>query len=234
MRKLLIIVIVAAAAVGVWVAARGGESADAPEWRTAKVERDDLAVEVTATGALQPVTQVQVGTQVSGTIQELHADFNSRVTKDQVVAQIDPASFRAKVESDRANLLRAKADVVRVQALLKQAERDVERNGALVTDGLVTQQEYDSAVANRDSLLAQVDVSKASVTQQEATLAVSDVNRSTPPSCRPSTAVISQTSTWGRRWRPARRPRCPSSRPTSSRCRCRSPSPRPTSAASRS
>jgi HlyD family secretion protein len=176
MRKLLIIVIVAAAAVGVWVAARGGDSAGAPEWRTAKVERDDLAVEVTATGTLQPVTQVQVGTQVSGTIQELHADFNSRVTKDQLVAQIDPASFRAKVESDRANLLRAKADVVRVQAMLKLAERDVERNGALVSDGLVTEQEYDSAVANRDSLLAQVEVAKASITQQEATLAVSEVN----------------------------------------------------------
>ncbi|HEX5010528.1 MAG TPA: efflux RND transporter periplasmic adaptor subunit [Planctomycetota bacterium] len=176
MRKVLLIVIVAAAAVAVWVAARQGDSDGAPEWRTAKVEREDLVVEVTATGALQPVTQVQVGTQVSGTIQELNADFNSRVTKGQIVAQIDPASFRAKVESDRANLLRAKADVLRVQALLKQAERDVERNGALVSDGLVTQQEYDAAVANRDSLLAQVDVSKASVTQQQATLAVSEVN----------------------------------------------------------
>jgi HlyD family secretion protein len=176
MRRLLIILIVAAAAVGVWVAAREGEASGAPEWRTTKVERDDLAVEVTATGALQPVTQVQVGTQVSGTVQDLFADFNSRVSKDQIVAQIDPASFRAKVESDRANLLRAKADVLRVQALLKQAEKDMERNGALVADGLVTQQEYDAAVANRDSLLAQVDVSKASVTQQEATLAVSEVN----------------------------------------------------------
>ena len=176
MRKVLIIVIVAAVAVGVWVAARESESADAPEWRTSKVERDDLAVEVTATGALQPVTQVQVGTQVSGTIQELHADFNSRVTKDQVVAQIDPASFRAKLESDRANLLRSKADVLRVQAMLKLAERDMERNGALVGDGLVTQQEYDAAEANRDSLLAQVEVAKASVTQQEATLAISEVN----------------------------------------------------------
>jgi HlyD family secretion protein len=176
MRKLLVAVVVAVAAVGVWVAARGGEAGDAPEWRTSEVERDDLVVEVTATGTLQPVTQVQVGTQVSGTIQTLHADFNTRVRQGDIVAQIDPASLRAKVESDRANLVRAKAEVTRAQALLKQAERDVERNSALVTDGLVTQQEYDAAVANRDSLLAQVEVTRASVTQQEATLAVSEVN----------------------------------------------------------
>jgi HlyD family secretion protein len=177
MRKLPLLIVLVAAAGGVaWWRLSDKQAAAATEWRTSKVERGDLVVEVTATGTLQPVTQVQVGTQVTGTVLQLFADFNSRVKKDQVVAQIDPASFKAKVDSDRANLDRSKADVTRVQALLVQAERDLERNAALVKDGLVTQQEYDAAVANRDSLKAQVDVSKASVVQQQATLAMSDVN----------------------------------------------------------
>jgi len=133
-------------------------------------------VEVTATGTVQPVTQVQVGTQVSGTILALSADFNTRVHKDQVVAQLDPAQLKAKVDSDRANLDRSKADVTRVQALLVQAEKDLQRNTALVKDGLVTEQDFDAAVANRDSLKAQVAVSQASVAQMQASLAVSEVN----------------------------------------------------------
>ncbi|MBM3985201.1 MAG: efflux RND transporter periplasmic adaptor subunit, partial [Planctomycetes bacterium] len=138
--------------------------------------RDDLLVEVTATGALQPVTQVQVGTQVTGVVQALHADFNSRVRQGEVVAQIDPAQFQARVASDRANLVRARAEVTRVEALLRQAERDVQRQTALVGDGLVTESEYDAALTNRDSLLAQLEVAKASVEQQQAALAVSEVN----------------------------------------------------------
>src|SRR5262245_48304395 len=137
MRKLSLAVVLLAAAGGVaWWGLRDKEGAGPTEWRTSKVERGDLVVEVTATGTLQPVTQVQVGTQVTGTVQQLFADFNSRVKKDQVVAQLDPASLKAKVDSDRANLDRSKADVARVQALLTQAERDVQRNEALVKDGL--------------------------------------------------------------------------------------------------
>ena len=152
------------------------ESEAAAEWRTATVERGDLVVAVTATGTLQPVTQVQVGTQVTGNIQALYADFNSRVTQGQVVAQLDPAPFKGRVDSDRANLARAKADVVRVQALLKQAERELERYARLIETDLVTESEYEATVANRDSLLAQVEVAEASVRQQEATLAISEVN----------------------------------------------------------
>jgi HlyD family secretion protein len=176
MRKVLILVVVLALGGAAWWKNRGEDVTAASEWRTSKVERGDLVVEVTATGTLQPVTQVQVGTQVSGTIQALSADFNTRVHKDQVVAQLDPAQLKAKVDSDRANLDRSKADVSRVQALLVQAEKDLARNAALVKDGLVTEQDYDAAVANRDSLKAQVEVAKASVTQQAAALAMSDVN----------------------------------------------------------
>ncbi len=176
MRKLWIIGGAAVAGLIAWWAF-GGSDADAEAaFRTGKVERGDLVVAVTATGTLQPVTQVQVGTQVSGTIAALFADFNSRVKQGDVVAQIDPATYKARLESDRANLARSQADVLRVQALLRQAERDVERQQALVKDGLVTEQEFDGAVANRDSLVAQQKVTEASVAQMQAALTLSEVN----------------------------------------------------------
>src|SRR4030095_11250276 len=102
-------------------------------------------------------------TQAPGPVPSLFADFNARVTQGQIVAQIDPATFKARVESDRANLLRSQAELLRVGALLKQAERDVGRQEALVKDGLVTASEYDAAIANRDSLLAQQKVADASI-----------------------------------------------------------------------
>src|SRR6185295_3801867 len=100
----------------------------------------------------------------------------SRVTQGQVVAQLDPAPYKGRVDSDRANLARAQADVGRVQALLKQAERELDRYTKLVATELVTESEYEATVANRDSLLAQVQVAEATVHQQEATLAISEVN----------------------------------------------------------
>ncbi|MGQ0553157.1 MAG: efflux RND transporter periplasmic adaptor subunit [Planctomycetota bacterium] len=157
-------------------ACSGDEAAVAGGFRTAVVERGDLVVQVTATGTLQPVTQVQVGTQVTGTVAALFADFNSTVKQGQVVAQIDPAPFEARVASDRANVVRAEADLVRVQALLRQAEADYTRQATLVKDGLVTESEFEAAVANRDSLLAQVQVARASIAQQEAALTISEVN----------------------------------------------------------
>jgi HlyD family secretion protein len=167
---------VAAAGLGAWYASRSLDSSSATAYRTSEVERGDLVVAVTATGTVQPVTQVQVGTQVTGTVQALFADFNSRVTQGQIVAQIDPATFKARVESDRANLIRSQAESLRVAALLKQAERDVGRQEALVKDGLVTASEYDAAVANRDSLLAQQKVAEASISQMQAALTLSEVN----------------------------------------------------------
>ncbi len=173
-RVMLIIVLVLAA--GAWYALRGEAAEAGPNYRTTAVEHGDLLVAVTASGTVQPVTQVQVGTQVSGAIQALFADFNSMVTKGQVVALLDPATYEARLESDRANLIRAEADVTRVQALLKQAENEARRMTDLIESNLVTASEYDQSIANRDSLLAQIKVAEATVKQQRAALVVSEVN----------------------------------------------------------
>ena len=173
-RLLILLVILAAAGAGLYFWLNGSKTST--EYRTAKVERGDLVVTVTASGTVQPITQVQVGTQVSGTVQKLMVDFNSRVKANDVVAQIDPAPMRAKVEQDRANLARAKADVTRVKASLLQAEKELQRSRELAKRELISASELDAAVATHDSLEAQVEVAEAVVTQSKAALEVSEVN----------------------------------------------------------
>src|SRR5712691_9074662 len=88
-----------------------GNKASAAEYMTSRVERGSLRNTVTATGTLQAVTTVQVGSQASGTISGLYADFNSIVKKGQVVAQLDPAVSKAQVDQARANLQQARASL---------------------------------------------------------------------------------------------------------------------------
>ncbi len=162
-----------AGAVWLWQAQEAKASL---AYRSAPVERGTLRVTSTATGTVQPVTQVQVGTQVSGTIKTLHADFNSRVKAGQVLAQIDPALFQSRLDQDKANLARALADVERVRAGLVQAERDLERARKLAAGGLVPASDLDAAIASRDSLAAQIRVSEAGVDQARSSLQNSQVN----------------------------------------------------------
>ena len=89
---------------------------------TAQVGRGDVVEAVGATGTLQAVTTVQVGTQVSGTIESLYADFNSLVTKGQVLARLDPSLFQTQIEQARANLIRAQADLARLNVSLDDAK----------------------------------------------------------------------------------------------------------------
>jgi HlyD family secretion protein len=175
--KVFIFILLGLAAVGggIWYFFFRPTNA-APSYRFAKIEKGDLWVTVTATGTVQPVTQVQVGTQVTGTIQKLNADFNSRVTAGQVIAQIDPAPFQARVEQDKANLAKAEADVERVKAQLNQAEKELARSRELAKRELISPSELDAAQANYDALVAQLKVSTATVAQSNATLEISQVN----------------------------------------------------------
>ena len=95
---------------------------DKPQYFTAKVDRGDIREVVEATGTINAVTTVQVGSQVSGTISRLNADFNSRVKKGQIVAQIDPSLFQGAVLQAKADLANAKANLVAAQANLEKAQ----------------------------------------------------------------------------------------------------------------
>jgi HlyD family secretion protein len=147
----------------------------------AKVERGAIDDVVEATGTINAVITVQVGSQVSGTIAKLNVDFNSRVHKGDVVALIDPALFKgallqasADLENARANLVAAKANLEKSKASLVQTKADYDRAVALTKDGVVSQQQLDLAKANYDSANAGVSGAAANVTQAEAQVSQKD------------------------------------------------------------
>jgi HlyD family secretion protein len=156
-------------------AAFGLNRKPATQYFTAKVERGNIRDVVEATGTINAVTTVQVGSQVSGTIAKLHADFNSRVKRGQVIAEIDPSIFqgnvlqaRADLENARANLAAARANLERARATAVQARADFERTQALAKEGVMSQQQLDLARATADSADAQVNAMQASITQAQA------------------------------------------------------------------
>jgi HlyD family secretion protein len=171
--KLLVALLLAGGGAASFVLARSDRG---PVYRTAAVSRGTIHIVVSATGQVQPFLQVQVGTQVSGTVQKLFVDFNSPVKKNQQIALIDPAPFQSQVDQDRANLDRAQSDVGRVQASLIQARKDLERQKQLEAKQLVSASDLDAAVAAFETLAAQVKVAEATVDQCRAALEQSEVN----------------------------------------------------------
>lgn len=155
-----------------WLHRKGPEV----KYRTAKVERGDVVNAVRATGTVQPIQQVQVGTQVNGPILKLNADYNSVVKAGDIVAQIDPSVYEARVAQDRANLQQAEASVEQARAKLLQADKELERTQKLAKLEMVPVSELETAAANRDVCAAQVRLDEASVSQARATLRVSQAN----------------------------------------------------------
>ena len=146
-----------------------------PQQFTARLERGEIDDVVEATGTINAVITVQVGSQVSGTIAKLFADFNSRVHKGETVALIDPALFQgallqatADLENAKANLTAAKANLDKAKASLVQTGADYDRTAQLTRDGIMTQQQLDLAKANYDSAKASVSGADANVTQADA------------------------------------------------------------------
>jgi HlyD family secretion protein len=148
---------------------------------TAKVERGEIDDVVEATGTINAVITVQVGSQVSGSIAKLNADFNSRVHKGDVVALIDPALFKgallqatADLENSKANVVAAKANLEKAKAGLVQTKADYDRAVRLTKDGVMSQQQLDLAKSNYDSANASVGAAAANVTQAEAQVSQKD------------------------------------------------------------
>jgi HlyD family secretion protein len=151
------------------------ETKKAPQYYTEKVQKGDIQNVVQATGTINAVTTVQVGSQVSGTIRTLYADFNSHVKKGQVIAQIDPSLFKgallqaqANLANAQANLTAAKANLDKAQAAAVQAKLDFNRYTTLAAEGVVPTQQLDTARATSQSADAAVGAAKAQVTQAAA------------------------------------------------------------------
>ena len=152
-----------------------GQKGSNQKFRTMKVERGEISSIVTATGTINPVITVLVGSQVSGTIKALYADFNSRVKEEEVIAQIDPAIFQAQADQAKANVLTAEANLLNNQANLKNAQanlvkagvtvldtkRTLDRNRPLVERKVIAQATMDTAQTNYDTAVAQQESAKA-------------------------------------------------------------------------
>ncbi|MBI1811515.1 MAG: efflux RND transporter periplasmic adaptor subunit [Nitrospirae bacterium] len=175
MKKIIIgIAIVIVLGIVVFFAFRKKENG--LNFRTEKISKGDIVEMVTASGNVNAVTTVLVGTQVSGTIKTIYADFNSPVKKGQLIAQIDPATFEAQVEQARANLLSAKANLEKADASFIDAKRTMERNKALFSKDLIARSEVDTAETNYETSKAQINASKAQIAQSEASLKVAETN----------------------------------------------------------
>jgi HlyD family secretion protein len=145
-------------------------------YTTQKPLRCDIRETVSATGTVNAVTTVLVGTQVSGTIQKLYADYNSMVKEGQILALIDPASFEAQVAQSSANLLLAEANLEKAKIALRDTHTNFERNKILFEKNFVSKSDLDASETAYLSAAAQIKASEAQVAQARASLQLAQTN----------------------------------------------------------
>ncbi|HEY0709078.1 MAG TPA: efflux RND transporter periplasmic adaptor subunit [Polyangia bacterium] len=177
-KAIMAITLVLLVLAGVWLVRRAQEAdvTGTARFRTAAVTQGPLEARITATGTLSALVTVQVGSQVSGRIQALFVDHNSRVHKGQRLAQIDPRLFESAVEQARANQAVARANLTRADAGLYEAARQEARAQALFGRGVSGQQELDAAVASARSARAQLSAAQAQLAQASAARRQAELN----------------------------------------------------------
>jgi HlyD family secretion protein len=148
----------------------------ATKYVTEKITRGDITTTITATGTVNPVTSVNVGTQVSGRIDALFADFNSPVKKGQLIATIDPALFQAQVDQARANLSNAKANLLKAQATETDAKRTWDRYKSLYDRHLVAKSQMDTSETADLTAHASTVAAQTLVDQTSASLKLAETN----------------------------------------------------------
>jgi HlyD family secretion protein len=194
MKKLILIVFLLAVvgSAGGWYYMR--KNTKEPEVRTAPITRGDVVQAVQATGTLEAVTTVQVGTQVGGIVQDLNADFNDFVKKGQVIARLDPTILDTQIEQQRANVTRAEADLERLKVSLADAKQKFERAKALSDKNLLPRTDFETAQVNVDSAQAQIRSSEAALVQAKSQLHTAEVNREHTVITAPIDGIVIQRS----------------------------------------
>ena len=168
MKKTVVVLIVLLLAGAGGYAFFRKEGGPAPKYRKAKLDRGDVVATVSATGTLSAVTTVNVGSQVSGIIAKLHADFNSAVKKGQLLAELDPTPFLQTVDQRRADLEKSKVE-------LRNAEISLTRAKNLFKQQLLAASDLDAAQTNRDAAAASVEQSQAALRQAETNLSYTKI-----------------------------------------------------------
>jgi HlyD family secretion protein len=164
-RLLWLLLVPVVLAVGFFLLRGRGE---ATQFTTGTIDRGDVVEVVGATGALEAVTTVQIGSQVSGTIKDLHADFNSTVKKGQIIARLDPSIFEARLGQANANVLAAKANVDRARSTVEDTRQKYERAKELAATRLIAETDLETAKANYDGAVAQLKANEAAQSQAQA------------------------------------------------------------------
>ena len=172
----LLFILVAAAALGFALWRQRVSSEAEGRYKTQAVEVGDVTKTVSANGTLNPVVVVQVGSQVSGTIDKLYADWNSKVKADQIVARLNQDLFNTAVDQAKANLLSAQANVGKGEVAVQDAKRTFDRNTELRKQELIAQSDLDAAQAAYDTAVAQDKVNRAQAAQAQAGLNQANVN----------------------------------------------------------
>jgi len=168
----LLALAVVAAAAGYWWASR-----PAPvQYITVPATMGTITRSITATGSVNPVITVQVGTYVSGRIQSLSCDYNTQVKAGQLCAKIDPRPYQVVVDQANANLASAKAQLTKDQAGLQYARITYARDAGLLKRGIVSQDSVDSDQSNFGQLVAQVELDKTAIAQRAAALEAAQIN----------------------------------------------------------
>ncbi len=160
--------------LGVWIWWSNGSPP--VRYKTTQVDRGPITAIVTATGTVNPVISVQVGSQVSGKIAALFADFNSVVEKGQVLAQIDQQPFKARVSQAKAALKSAKGNVAKAKNMARQRKLEFDRMAALRPESFVSQADFDLAQTNYRDAEANVEVLGAQLDQAQAALASAELD----------------------------------------------------------
>jgi HlyD family secretion protein len=167
-RKLALVLIVIAIGVFGYKKFFSVSSPEAGQYRTEALQRSDLSSSISATGTLGATATVEVGTQVSGTLQSVEVDFNDNVEPGQVIARIDPSTFQARVSQAQAALASAQANLAEARASAVNAQKDFLRKSQLAEKQLVSRTDRDLAAAQRDQAQARVMSAQAQIQQQVA------------------------------------------------------------------
>ena len=168
----IIVIVIIAAGLFLYLKGNGKDAA----FKTEKVSRGEIKSVVTATGTVNAVTTVSVGSQVSGTIKRLMVDYNSPVKKGQLLAQIDPSTFQAQVDQAMANLWSAKANMEKAAVATLDARRTLQRSKDLFAQNFIARSDLDTAETNALSAEAQQKVTQAQVGQAQAALKIAETN----------------------------------------------------------
>jgi HlyD family secretion protein len=193
----LLLLVVAVALVALAVT-RATQAPPAVHYVTASVTEGAVTRTVTASGSVNPVTTIQVGSYVSGVIETLYCDYNTQVRKGQLCAKIDPRPYQTIVDQNRANLATAKSQLAKDQTNLDYAKLTHERTVDLRERGIVSEDTLDSAKSTWDQAAAQVDLDQSTVKQHQAALDAAELNVSYTNIVSPvNGTVVSRNVTMG-------------------------------------